>query len=123
MQSYLDEQMSFSEHFSEFYKIIRFSAIGVVIISIFLSFFIDDILINWLDNLSLKNDFSLAIYSPYDWIDTKWALLLIFSITLILPYSSLKMRKFALPGLYPRERKWFTSVIFLQALLYLFYYT
>jgi len=60
MQSYLDEQMSFSEHFSEFYKIIRFSAIGVVIISISLSFFIDDILINWLDNLSLKNDFSLA---------------------------------------------------------------
>tara|TARA_B000000477_G_scaffold106570_1_gene97699 strand:- start:20 stop:748 length:729 start_codon:yes stop_codon:yes gene_type:complete len=127
MQSYLDEQMSFSEHFSEFYKIIRFSAIGVVIISIFLSFFIDDILINWLDNLSLKNDFSLAIYSPYDWIDTKWALLLIFSITLILPYSSLKMRKFALPGLYPRERKWFTSVIFftgfiVPVLLYLIWF-
>ena len=98
MQSYLDEQMSFSEHFSEFYKIIRFSAIGVVIISTFLSFFIDDILINWLDNLSLKNDFSLAIYSPYDWIDTKWALLLIFSITMILPYSSLKMRKICVTG-------------------------
>ena len=99
----------------------------VPIISIFLSFFIDDILINWLDNLSLKNDFSLAIYSPYDWIDTKWALLLIFSITLILPYSSLKMRKFALPGLYPRERKWFTSVIFftgfiVPVLLYLIWF-
>jgi len=65
MQSYLDEQMSFSEHFSEFYKIIRFSAIGVVIISISLSFFIDDILINWLDNLSLKNDFAKEVYKSY----------------------------------------------------------
>ena len=37
------------------------------------------------------------------------------------------MRKFALPGLYPRERKWFTSVIFftgfiVPVLLYLIWF-
>ena len=81
MQSYQNEKMPFSEHFSELFRIIRFSALGVVIISIFLSFFIDDILNNWLKSLSLSADnYVFSVYSPYDWIDTKWALLLIFSI-------------------------------------------
>ena len=53
MQSYSNEKMAFSEHFSELYKIIRVSAFGVVIISFFLSFLIDDILTNWLESLSL----------------------------------------------------------------------
>ena len=88
MQSYQNEKMTFSEHFSELFSIIRFSALGVVITSIFLSFYIDDILSNWLNSLSLDSDnFVFSVYSPYDWIDTKWALLLIFSIAMILPYT------------------------------------
>ena len=128
MQSYQNEKMPFSEHFSELFRIIRFSALGVVIISIFLSFFIDDILNNWLKSLSLSADnYVFSVYSPYDWIDTKWALLLIFSIALIMPYTTFKIRNFALPGLYDMEKKWFTfslllSGVFIPILLYFIWF-
>ena len=118
MQSYQNEKMPFSEHFSELFRIIRFSALGVVIISIFLSFFIDDILNNWLKSLSLSADnYVFSVYSPYDWIDTKWALLLIFSIALIMPYTTFKIRNFALPGLYDMEKKWFTFSLLLSGVI------
>ena len=128
MEFYQNEKMTFSEHFSELFKIIRFSALGVVMVSIFLSFYIDDILGNWLDSLSLDADnFVFSVYSPYDWIDTKWALLLIFSIAMILPYTTYKIRNFALPGLYDREKKWFTlsllfSGVIIPILLYLIWF-
>jgi len=128
MEFYQNKKMTFSEHFSELFKIIRFSALGVAIVSIFLSFYIDDILGNWLDSLSLDaNNFVFSVYSPYDWIDTKWALLLIFSIAIILPYTTYKVRKFALPGLYDREKKWFTfslllSGVIIPILLYLIWF-
>ena len=118
MQPYSNEKMAFSEHFSELYKIIRISAFVVVIISISLSFFIDDILSTWLDNLSLDaENYSFSVYSPYDWIDTKWALLLIFSIAITLPYTTLRIRSFALPGLYPHEKKWFTFSLFISGVI------
>jgi Sec-independent protein secretion pathway component TatC len=128
MEFYQNKKMTFSEHFSELFKIIRFSALGVVIASIFLSFYIDDILGNWLDSLSLDADnFVFSVYSPYDWIDTKWALLLIFSIAMVLPYTTYKIRNFALPGLYDGEKKWFTfsllfSGVIIPILLYLIWF-
>ena len=79
---------------------------------------IDDILTNWLERLSLgAEDYTFSVYSPYDWIDTKWALLLIFSIAMILPYTTLKIRSFALPGLYTREKKWFTFSLFFSGVI------
>ena len=128
MEFYQNQKMSFSEHFSELFKISRFSALGVVMASIFLSFYIDDILGNWLDSLSLDADnFVFSVYSPYDWIDTKWALLLIFSIAMVLPYTTYKIRNFALPGLYDGEKKWFTfsllfSGVIIPILLYLIWF-
>ena len=128
MEFYQNQKMSFSEHFSELFKIIRFSALGVVMVSIFLSFYIDDILGNWLESLSLDADnFIFSVYSPYDWIDTKWALLLIFSIAMVLPYTTYKIRNFALPGLYDGEKKWFTfsllfSGVIIPILLYLIWF-
>jgi Sec-independent protein secretion pathway component TatC len=128
MEFYQNKKMTFSEHFSELFKIIRFSALGVVMASIFLSFYIDDILGNWLDSLSLDADnFVFSVYSPYDWIDTKWALLLIFSIAMVLPYTTYKIRNFALPGLYDGEKKWFTfsllfSGVIIPILLYLIWF-
>ena len=118
MQTFQNEKMTFSEHFSELFKIIRHSALGVVIISIFLSFYIDNILKNWLHSLSLDTgNFVFSIYSPYDWIDTKWALLLICSIAMILPYTTLKLRSFALPGLHEGEKKWFTFSLLFSGVL------
>ncbi len=115
MYSSQESQMTVSEHFSEFYKIIRFSALGVLILSLFLSFLIDDLIKYWLEFLAFDNTISLAIYSPYDWINIKWAILFIISITAVLPITSLRLRRFALPGLYPREQTWLSLVLLLSA--------
>jgi|TARA_B110001454_G_C12721990_1_gene435107 Sec-independent protein secretion pathway component TatC len=105
-------QMTISDHFSELYGIIRISALGVVIASIFLSFFIDDFMKDWLVNLELESQLSdFSIYAPYDWINIKWTILFIFSITMVLPLTSIKLRSFALSGLYPREQRWFSLVL------------
>ena len=110
--------MPVSEHFSELYKIIRTSALIVIIFSLLLSFFIDDLIKYWLGNLGLDYQLiSLSVYSPYDWINIKWAILLILSISIVVPITSLQLRNFALPGLYPRERKWVSIVLLISAFI------
>ena len=108
--------MPVSEHFSELYKIIRTSALIVILFSLLLSFFVDDLIKYWLGNLGLDYQLiSLSVYSPYDWINIKWAILLIFSISIVVPITSLQLRNFALPGLYPRERKWVSIVLLISS--------
>ena len=110
--------MSVSDHFSELYKIIRTSALIVIVISLVLSFFVDDLIKYWLEDLGLDYQLiTLSIYSPYDWINIKWAILLIFSITMVLPFTSLKLRNFSIPGLYPNEQKWISMVLFFSAVV------
>jgi Sec-independent protein secretion pathway component TatC len=97
-------QIPMSEHFEELYKIIKISALAIIISSFIMSFFIDEFMNYWISALDLGNkSLELSIYSPYDWINIKWAILLIFSITMVLPITSIKLRNFALPGLYPNE--------------------
>ena len=108
--------MPVSEHFSELYKIIRTGALIVILFSLLLSFFVDDLIKYWLGNLGLDYQLiSLSVYSPYDWINIKWAILLIFSISIVVPFTSLQLRNFALPGLYPRERKWVSIVLLISS--------
>ena len=108
--------MPVSEHFSELYKIIRTGALIVILFSLLLSFFVDDLIKYWLGNLGLDDQLiSLSVYSPYDWINIKWAILLIFSISIVVPITSLQLRNFALPGLYPRERKWVSIVLLISS--------
>tara|TARA_B110000003_G_scaffold267830_1_gene296560 strand:- start:4197 stop:4916 length:720 start_codon:yes stop_codon:yes gene_type:complete len=110
--------MPVSEHFSELYKIIRTSAVIVIFFSLFFSFFVDDLIKYWLENLGLDyQSISLSVYSPYDWITIKWAILLIFSISIVLPITSLQLRNFASPGLYPREQKWVSIVLLTSGLV------
>ena len=62
--------MPVSEHFSELYKIIRTGALIVILFSLLLSFFVDDLIKYWLGNLGLDYQLiSLSVYSPYDWIN------------------------------------------------------
>ena len=111
-------QMTISEHFEELYNIIKVSALAIIISSFIMSFFIDEFMNYWLNALDLGNDsLELSIYSPYDWINIKWAILLIFAIATVLPITSIKLRNFALPGLYPNEKKWLTLVLFTSAII------
>ncbi|MDG1543028.1 MAG: twin-arginine translocase subunit TatC [Candidatus Thalassarchaeaceae archaeon] len=110
--------MPVSEHFSELYKIIRISVLAIIFTSFFLSFHIDKLIQYWLENISLDIELlELSIYSPYDWINTKWAILLIFSISIVSPISCIKLRNFASSGLYPREQKWLSIILFSSGLL------
>ena len=110
--------MPVSEHFSEFYNIIRISVLGIIFISFFLSFHIDKLIQYWLENIGIDTELvDLSIYSPYDWINTKWAILLIFSVSIVSPISSIKLRNFASSGLYPREQKWLSIILFTSGLL------
>jgi Sec-independent protein secretion pathway component TatC len=116
MYSSQESQMTIAGHFSELYNIFRFSTFGVIFLSFFMSFFIEDLIKYWLDHLALDNTLvSLSVYSPYDWINIKWTILLIFSITTVLPITSLKLRSFALPGLYPKEQRWLSFVLLFSA--------
>ena len=118
MQSSPISQMTISEHFVELYRIIKVGAFAIIICSFILSFYIDDFMSYWLKSLDLGNEsLELFVYSPYDWIDIKWAILLIFSITMVSPIVSIKLRNFALPGLYPNEKKWLTLVLFFSAII------
>lgn len=110
--------MPVSEHFSELYKIIRISVLAIIFISFILSFHIDKLIQYWLENIGLDTELvELSIYSPYDWINTKWAILLIFSISIVSPISCIKLRNFASSGLYPREQKWLSVILFSSGLL------
>jgi Sec-independent protein secretion pathway component TatC len=110
--------MPVSEHFSELYKIIRISVLAIIFTSFFLSFHIDKLIQYWLENIALDIELlELSIYSPYDWINTKWAILLIFSISIVSPISCIKLRNFASSGLYPREQKWLSIILFSSGLL------
>jgi Sec-independent protein secretion pathway component TatC len=110
--------MPVSEHFSELYKIIRISVLAIIFTSFFLSFHIDKLIQYWLENIVLDIELlELSIYSPYDWINTKWAILLIFSISIVSPISCIKLRNFASSGLYPREQKWLSIILFSSGLL------
>ncbi|MDB3871024.1 twin-arginine translocase subunit TatC [Euryarchaeota archaeon] len=110
--------MPVSEHFSELYKIIRISVLAIIFTSFFLSFHIDKLIQYWLENIGLDIELlELSIYSPYDWINTKWAILLIFSISIVSPISCIKLRNFASSGLYPREQKWLSIILFSSGLL------
>lgn len=110
--------MPVSEHFSELYKIIRISVLAIIFTSFFLSFHIDKLIQYWLENIGLDIELlELSIYRPYDWINTKWAILLIFSISIVSPISCIKLRNFASSGLYPREQKWLSIILFSSGLL------
>ena len=110
--------MPVSEHFSELYKIIRISVLAIIFTSFFLSFHIDKLIQYWLENIGLDIELlELSIYSPYDWINTKWAILIIFSISIVSPISCIKLRNFASSGLYPREQKWLSIILFSSGLL------
>jgi Sec-independent protein secretion pathway component TatC len=100
------------------YKIIRISVLAIIFTSFFLSFHIDKLIQYWLENIGLDIELlELSIYSPYDWINTKWAILLIFSISIVSPISCIKLRNFASSGLYPREQKWLSIILFSSGLL------
>ena len=69
----------------------------------------------WLNNSPLElgpNNENLSIYGPFEWIQIRWGIVILISLISILPLLSILLYRFARPGLYRRERNWFSTVLF-----------
>ena len=101
-----------SNHLSELYSIFRQTILLILAISLLWSYSSDSLMTSWLDTLPLGNhSLDLSIYSPFDWLEMKWAISILLSILTVMPLLSIRLQRFASPGLMPRERSWFTMVL------------
>ncbi len=104
--------LEFTQHLSELYSIFRQSILMVLGISLLWALNSDSLMTLWLDTLPLENtSHNLTIYSPFDWIEMKWAISILLSILSVMPLLSIRLQKFASPGLFPNERTWFNLVL------------
>ncbi len=117
-----------SDHFQDFYSIIRSTIILLATFSIFWSFASTALLTEWTSSFALSNDSNfLAIYSPFEWVEIKWSFSILMSMTTVIPISLYMLFKFAKPGLYPQEYKWLRRVfiinsIFLPILIFIIWF-
>ncbi len=105
------------EHLRELNTIARRTSFTLIIMCIFWSFSIDNMITHWLGVLPLEtgpNNETMSIYGPYEWLQLRWAAVILLGLISILPLISIQVYSFARPGLYPPERNWLISVLVLS---------
>ena len=106
------QKIEFSKHLTELYSILRQSVLLILITSILWGYASDSLMASWLDSLPLgSSSMDLSIYSPFDWIEMSWAISILLSIFTVMPLLSIRLQRFASPGLLPSERTWFSAVL------------
>ena len=106
--------MPIEDHLSDLHKVLSRTAIGVCLACIFWSYAAPSLISEWLGILPLHDGNSSDVYSvygPFEWIETRWALILLSSAISMMPLGSIMIYRFSRVGLYPRERKWIVSVL------------
>tara|TARA_B100000959_G_scaffold273481_1_gene324084 strand:+ start:3096 stop:3860 length:765 start_codon:yes stop_codon:yes gene_type:complete len=101
-------------HLTELHKLLRTSALILCVTCIFWSFFVSQVIHAWIDFLPLQTgptNENLSIYGPYDWLEVRWALVLVLGFTSLLPVLSIQLYRFSRSGLYSMERNWLTAVL------------
>ena len=112
MEVSFDNPMSASEHFTELHKIFRSSIILLLLAMIAWAYSSDSLMLLWLDSLPLgATSMNLSVYSPFDWLEIRWSMAILLAIVTIMPFTSLKLQRFANPGLLPRERTWLALIL------------
>tara|TARA_Y100000816_G_C25973441_1_gene508015 strand:- start:58 stop:792 length:735 start_codon:yes stop_codon:yes gene_type:complete len=107
-----------SNHFQDLYSIIRSIVILVAIFSILWSFASTVLLTEWTNSFTSDHDSkSLAIYSPFEWVEIKWSFSILMAMITVIPISSFMLFKFAKPGLYPHEYKWLRAVLLINSFI------
>ena len=102
----------FSHNIIELYSIFRQSIILIIAASLLWAYASDSLITSWLDTLPLGNSsLDLTIYSPFDWLEIKWAISILLSILTVMPLLSIRLQRFASPGMLPSERTWFSIVL------------
>ena len=105
-------RMGFPKHISELYSIFRQTVILVIISSLLWGYASDSLMTSWLNSLPLGNSsLDLSIYSPFDWLEMRWAISILLSVMTIMPLLSIRIQRFASPGLLPSERTWLASIL------------
>ena len=105
-----------SNHFQDLYSMIRTTVILVTIFSILWSLASTAILTEWTHSFSFNDDSKgLVIYSPFEWVETKWSFSILMSMITVIPILSFMVFRFAKPGLYPHESKWLGRVLLINS--------
>lgn len=107
-----------SYHLQDLYSIIRSTVILIAIFSILWSLASTVLLTEWTHSFTFNDDSkSLAIYSPFEWVEIKWSFSILMSMTTVIPISSFMLFRFAKPGLYPHEYKWLRVVLLINSFM------
>ena len=107
-----------SNHLQDLYSIIRSTVILIAIFSILWSLASTVLLTEWTHSFTFNDDSkSLAIYSPFEWVEIKWSFSILMSMTTVIPISSFMLFRFAKPGLYPHEYKWLRAALLINSFM------
>ena len=104
------------EHLRDLNTISRKISFALIIMCVFWSFSIDNMITHWLGILPLEtrpNNENMSIYGPFEWLQLRWAAVILLALLSLLPLISIQSYSFASPGLYPTERNWLVSVLIL----------
>jgi len=116
----LSHPISIEEHLDDLHILFRRSAVGICIACIFWTYASSAIILEWLGILPIhtgtSNDY-LSVYGPFDWIVTRWALILTLSVISVLPFCSILIYRFSKVGLYRHERIWLSAVLLISAVI------
>ncbi len=103
-------------HLIDGHNFLKVNAIAFSMLCVFWSYFTSDMIEAWLSHITIEtgpNNENLSIYSPFEWVMMRWEIVLLFSFVSLMPLASILIYRFAKPGLYPRERSYLLSVLFL----------
>ena len=120
MEEQAPETTNLHHHLTEGLDLLKVNAIAFSILCLFWSYFTSDMIETWLSHITIAtgpNNENLSIYSPFEWVMMRWEIVLLFSLISLMPLSSILIYRFAKPGLYPRERTYLVSVLFLTTTL------
>ena len=113
-----DRHRPVSEHLSELHGIVRTSTVLMLIAMLAWSYGSDSLMRLWLDSLPLgAASMNISLYSPFDWLEIRWSMAILLSILTVMPFLSLRLQRFARPGLLPSERSWLTLIMALSTVL------
>lgn len=108
---------SLSGHLNDVHQIARISAFIFAFLCIFWSVMIDDLVQEWLSYIPVETgptNENLSIYGPFDWIEIRLGIVIMASLTTMLPIFSTQLYRYSKPALYPRERNWLISILVLS---------
>ena len=113
-----DRALPLSAHVDEAVGRLRFALVYVVLMAVLWATVVDDLLAAWLATLPLaEGATTLTLYSPYDWLDTRWTAVGLLALLSSLPVLGWQAWRFAHPGLLPSERTWLATYIAVGAVL------